>query len=936
MQRHGHRPLANTPALVAIGCGAYAIVAGVSGLLGWPLDMPVLTDWTSQGISMFPNTALCCALLGASLISLVAHSVGDRPAAIVWARLLAGAVFLISGLTLLEHVTGIDLGIDTLLFDRVWGQNAASAPMRMGPPATASFLILSVALILATDGARARATATTLAIVTTAIASLSLTGYWFGTDQFFGIAKLTGIAFNTSTVVAALSAGVMAAVPEYGLAAALSRDDAGGAVHRRLLAPIIAVPLVLGWLRLLGEQAGYYDTAFGTALRSLAEIILFFGLLWWTASSISWYASFANKANARLAAIIESSDDAIVSKTLGGIIETWNSGAVRIFGYLAEEAIGRHISLIIPPERIDEEASIISRLKRGERIEHFETVRRRKDGTRIRIALTVSPIRQADGQIIGASKIARDITDHLLVEERLRAVVDATPECVKIVAPDGTLEFMNHAGLCMIESDSELEVRGSSVYDLIAPEHRRQWVEHHQRVCSGEKLHWQFEIIGLKGTRRWMETHAVPLSLPDGRTAQLAVTRDITERLQMEREREELLESERFARAEAERASHLKDEFLATLSHELRTPLNAILGWSQLLSPNSNPAELEQGLEVIRRNVRAQTQLIEDLLDMSRIISGKVRLDVQAVDVAAVIEAAVESVAPAAEAKGIRLIKILDPHAGGVSGDPTRLQQVIWNLLTNAIKFTPKRGKIDVILERVNSHLEITVHDTGIGITPEYLPVVFERFRQADASTTRSHGGLGLGLSIVKHLVELHGGTVRVKSAGEGQGATFIVTLPLAPVRSHENRAHPLAAGTTNFDAQRVDLEGVKVLVVDDEPDARALIQRVLTHCGAEVCAAPSAADALVELRSFQPHVLVSDIGMPGTDGYQFLRAVRSLTAAEGGNTPAIALTAFARSEDRMRAMMAGYQVHVAKPIEPQELAVTVHSLSGRTGSTKS
>jgi CheY-like chemotaxis protein len=414
--------------------------------------------------------------------------------------------------------------------------------------------------------------------------------------------------------------------------------------------------------------------------------------------------------------------------------------------------------------------------------------------------------------------------------------------------------------------------------------------------------------------------------------AQLAVTREITARKQHEREREELLNSERAARSEAESAGRLKDDFLATLSHELRTPLNAILGWSQLLAFDPKPEDLEKGLDAIQRNARAQTQLIEDLLDMSRIMSGKVRLDVQWTDLAGIIVAAVDSVRPSAEAKGIRVRKILDSHAGPVSGDPTRLQQVVWNLLSNAIKFTPKGGKVDVLLERVNSHIEITVHDSGIGIKPEFLPMVFERFRQADSSTTRSFGGLGLGLSIVKHITELHGGTVRVKSEGEGKGATFSVLLPLAPIRSGEVREHPAAPKAPSLDWQDLSLDGVKVLLVDDEPDARALVARLLSQARAEVRTAAGADEALQMLSEFQPAVLISDIGMPGKDGYQFIREVRGLDTSKGGAVPAIALTAFARSEDRTRAMMAGYHLHISKPIEPQELLAAVGSVTGRMG----
>jgi signal transduction histidine kinase/ActR/RegA family two-component response regulator len=401
-------------------------------------------------------------------------------------------------------------------------------------------------------------------------------------------------------------------------------------------------------------------------------------------------------------------------------------------------------------------------------------------------------------------------------------------------------------------------------------------------------------------------------------------------------EREELLESERAARNTAERMSDVKDEFLATLSHELRTPLNAILGWAHVLRGGfKDPADLEKGLETIERNARAQTQLIEDLLDMSRITSGKVRLDVQAIQPVSFIEAAIETVRPAADAKAIRLESLLDPSAGPISGDPNRLQQVIWNLLSNAIKFTPKLGKVQVLLERVNSHIEVSVADTGVGIKPEFIEHLFERFRQGDASTTRKYGGLGLGLSIVKSLVELHGGTVVMKSPGEGLGTTVTVHLPLTVVHRADGgspRLHPRthAAATPMFIA--TDLTGLKVLVVDDQPDARDLIQRVLEGCDAVVTTAGSAAEALVLIESERPDVLISDIGMPGTDGYELLRLVRELGPDRGGRVPAIALTALARSEDRTRALRAGFLVHVAKPVDPSELCVTVASVAGRLG----
>ncbi len=399
-------------------------------------------------------------------------------------------------------------------------------------------------------------------------------------------------------------------------------------------------------------------------------------------------------------------------------------------------------------------------------------------------------------------------------------------------------------------------------------------------------------------------------------------------------ERAELLESERAARAQAERESSVKDEFLATLSHELRTPLSAILGWAQILRrQNIGEDERMRGVETIERNARIQAQLIDDLLDMSRIVAGKVRLDVQSLMPAEVVEAAIAALRPAIDAKAIKLGVVLDSSAGPVNGDPSRLQQVVWNLLSNAIKFTPRDGRIQVTLKRFQSSVEIGVTDTGVGIQTDLLARIFERFRQADSSTTRRHGGLGLGLAICKQLVELHGGTIKATSQGEGKGSAFTVYLPIAAVGElHVSERAPVASPAPALAplVSPPDLSGVRVLVVDDDRDTRELIARLLDECGAIILTASSAQEGLVALKSARPDVLLSDIGMPDIDGYEFLKRVRALNADEGGNTPAIALTAFARSVDRTRALHAGFLVHVAKPVEPAELLVTVASVAKR------
>lgn len=428
---------------------------------------------------------------------------------------------------------------------------------------------------------------------------------------------------------------------------------------------------------------------------------------------------------------------------------------------------------------------------------------------------------------------------------------------------------------------------------------------------------------------------ASPICDGDSALGTILEVRDVTEEKRALEERERLLREAERARLDAESANRMKDEFLATLSHELRTPLNAILGWARLLkSGKVDEDDRAEGLDTIERNARIQAQLIEDLLDISRIISGNLRLDVQRVELAEVIESALAVIAPAAEAKGVRIHKVIDSLAAPVSGDSARLQQVVWNLLSNAVKFTPKGGRAHILLERVNSHVEISVIDTGQGIQPEFLPHVFDRFRQADGSTTRRHGGLGLGLSIVKQLVEMHGGNVRAKSPGDGQGATFTVSFPIV-VLKHEvsepslTQARKPEAPDLDYDCE--PLKGVRVLVVDDEADARALVRRVLAGCQAEVRLADSVAEALRILEKFRPDVLVSDVGMPGEDGYDLIRQIRA-SGRSVKQLPAVALTAFARAEDRKRAMLAGFQTHVAKPVDPAELVAVVASLAGRTG----
>jgi PAS domain S-box-containing protein len=595
--------------------------------------------------------------------------------------------------------------------------------------------------------------------------------------------------------------------------------------------------------------------------------------------------------------------------------------------------------LLIPEDHLDEEPSILQRLRRGERIEHYETVRRRKDGTLMNVSLSVSPMRDGNGTIIGASKIARDVTQQKRAEESIRAselrfrlMADSAPVLIWIADTTQACIWFNKAWLEFSNRTMEEELGFGWVQD-IHPEDLDRFLQtyaDHFQAHTSFKIEHRFRRHD--GEWRWMIANAVPLYEGTSATfsGYIGSCVDITEFRQAATEREQLLTSERAARSEAERLGRMKDEFLATLSHELRTPLNAILGWATLLRRvKVGSDDYVKGLETIERNARVQTQIIADLLDMSRIISGKVQLDVQPVDLHDIISAAVDAVRPSVDAKRLRLRATLDAKVGRIRGDAGRLQQVFWNLLTNAVKFTPADGRIDIVLERVNSHVEISIEDSGIGIKPEFLAFVFDRFRQADASITRRHGGLGLGLSIVKHLAELHGGTVRVKSPGEGQGTTFIVALPISVARSDDSGRHerPNFAEVDLFSVGLPSLAGLTVLVVDDEPDARTLVSRIVEERGARAVTAQSGEEAFRLLNTEPIDILVTDIGMPDYDGYKFIQQIRVSEPKRVRNIPAIALTAYARAEDRQRALLAGYQMHLAKPVEPRELIAGIASL---------
>ena len=678
-----------------------------------------------------------------------------------------------------------------------------------------------------------------------------------------------------------------------------------------------------------------------------------------------------------LAKVVESSDDAIISKDLSSIITSWNPAAERIFGYSAEEAVGKSIRMIIPDHLQGEEDMVLERIRSGGKVDHYDTVRQRKDGTRIAVSLTVSPIRDDAGTIIGASKIARDITERARYEEAARehaantqklsdvgAVVASTLDRESVVQKvTDTATELTHAEfgaffynvrdqntgdayLLYALSGAPREAFAAFPHpratELFGPTFRGEAPVRIDDVLADPRYGKSAPYHGMPPGHLPVRSYlAVPVKGLDGHVigglffahSQAGQFTEQHERLAVGTAAwaSVALENARLY-SEAQDANRMKDDFLAVLSHELRTPLNAILGYSRLLrSGMLNGDQFERAIETVERNSRWLTQIVEDVLDVSRIVSGKIRLEVQAVELPTVIDNAVATIQPAADAKNVRLQSLIDTRVAPVSGDPDRLQQVIWNLLSNAVKFTPKGGRVQLRVERVNSHIEIVVSDTGIGIRKDFLPFVFERFRQGDSGPTRKTGGLGLGLSIVRHIVEMHGATVVAESAGEGEGSTFTVRLPVAilqPGAKHHARQTPPAEQQVPM-AKVSGLQDVHILAIDDEEDSLGLLRTVLEAAGARVSTASSGPAALAIIDKLKPDVVVADIGMPQMDGFELIKRIRALPG-EMSNVPAAALTAFARSEDRTRALQQGFEMHLAKPVDPSELVASVATLVRR------
>jgi len=632
----------------------------------------------------------------------------------------------------------------------------------------------------------------------------------------------------------------------------------------------------------------------------------------------------------RIDAVVSSVADFIYTFDLAGRFTYVNKPLLDLWQKTFAEAVGKNFfELDYPPELAARHQQQIQQVIATRQPLKDETLYTSAFGTRAYEYIFV-PLFDAEGAVEAVAGTTRDITDRKQTEEalrrseeRYRTLFESIDEgfCVieMLFDENGTpIDYRFLETNPAFGKQTGLEQAIGKRMLQLAPAHEKHWFEIYGKIAiTGEPLRFENHSEALN---RWFDVYAFRVGQPESRKVAI-LFKDISDRKRTEAEREQLLQREQAARETAERANRIKDEFLAVLSHELRSPLNPILGWSRLLQDRKlDAARTTHALETIERNAKLQVQLIDDLLDVSRILQGKLSLNVAPVNLATTITAALETVRLAAAAKTIQIQTILEPEVGQVLGDSGRLQQVIWNLLSNAVKFTPPGGRVEIRLEQVEAEAQITVSDTGKGILSQFLPHVFEYFRQADSATTRQFGGLGLGLAIVRQIVELHGGTVRADSSGEGQGATFTVKFPLMPQQS-------VIPQTVGESKPLSGLQGIKVLVVDDTTDMREYIAFVLEQEGAEVVAVTSAAEALTALTQFQPAVLVSDIGMPEMDGYMLLRQVRRLPSEQGGQIPAIALSAYVGELNQQQAIAAGFQRHLSKPIESATLIEAIVDL---------
>lgn len=776
---------------------------GASSFAGWVFDVDALKRIHPAWVTMKANTALCLILAG------VAIALCREEKANGWRTLIAQGcavvVAAVGALTLAEILGGWDFGIDQAFFRETQEQARQSFPGRMGPATALNFMLLGLG-ILTLDvrwrGGWSPAEFCTLGV--TATTFLVFLAYFYQVELPHSLEYYLSIALHTVVAFLLLCAAMLLSRPDQGLITVFLADDVGGDIARRMLPAALLLPGLLGWACVIGRENNLYGRGVSTALLATLLTVIFAALVWWMARALGAADSNRRRADAarhQLAAIVDSSDDAIVSKDLNGVVRTWNAGAERLFGYTASEMIGQPIVRLLPPERENEEVDILRRLRAGERIEHYETIRMTSDGRRMNVSLTISPVRDSSGKIIGASKIARDITAQKQAEATLEQAKD-----------------------------------------------------------------------------------------------------------------------------QAEAANRAKDDFLAVLSHELRTPLTpALVAACDLESePPDDPATLRRTLAIIRRNIELEARLVDDLLDVTRISHGKLRIHSGPVDLHATLDDSLAIAEPAFRKKEIAVAMELNARDHFVRGDAARLAQVFSNLLTNAAKFTPHGGRVNVRTTASDGQVQVEVSDSGIGIDAKLLPQIFEPFRQGELHTAQRSGGLGLGLSVAKGLVDAHGGTIEARSAGAGQGATFIVTLPSLPARA---AATAIATGPSLLDEPRP----LRVLLVEDHADTRFVLQRLMSRWGHEVTVAKSVAEAREAIANATFDLLLSDVGLADGTGLDVVAALR-----EKSDIPAVAMSGYGMPADLARTREAGFTEHIVKPVSADALRESLLRFAGRKSATES
>jgi PAS domain S-box-containing protein len=783
------------PVLLTNLAGLYATIGGILTLIGWAIPYPRFTDWAGHGISMFPNAAMCSISGGIALLLLngARGYFGGNFAACLFGCFTA----IVGGLSAYQHLTGVNLGIDEFLFEGTWGQAASAAPMRMGVPASFSFLLLGSAVALAAGSTRVRCVAAATALLPIAIASLSLIGYWFGASLLYGVGRYTGIAWQTASIIFALGVGLVAALRECGFMAFLMRPDAGGHAARRLLIPIIAIPLVLGRLRVLGTNYGIFDDTFGTALRSLCEIFLFLGFLWWTSRSISKQAAAAIAASNAL----QASD--------------------RRFTRFMQSLPG------------------------------------------------MAWIKDAESRYVYANDAARKVLRN--AQGELYGLTDAD-----VLPADTAAVCMEHDRLALQEPDGLLFIETMRLGDSV-----------HSLLVS------KFPIPGPDGAPTWVGGMAI----------------DITDRLRAE---EELKEAHR-----------RKDEFIATLAHELRNPLSPIHFSVEICRSQADAAKRDWALNSIDRQVQQMSRILDDLLDLSRISHGKLSLRLERVELADIVTSAVETSLPLRKEVGQSLDIELPDQPVFLQADPVRLEQVFANLLNNAAKYGGRDSRVTLKATTTADRLIVSIRDQGIGIPKDRLVDIFEMFSQVKSSSSGTHAGLGIGLSLVKGLVNLHSGEIEARSEGVGMGSEFIVRLPLSP---------DFIAGSLNPADRRDAVSGsaagepfrrpLRILIADDMRDSADSLTTCFRSANHVVRTVYDGAEALAQAEDFRPDIMFLDIGMPKLCGNEVCRRIREKDW--GKHILMVAITGWGQEKDRLITSEAGFNHHLVKPVKMGELLTLV------------